>query len=334
MTNQLNATSRNLNIDLIKIIAMIGVVCLHSTFPFTVGDAPYVAQFLYRTAVISIPLFFMVSGYLLLGRESASYSYSLTKIFKIVRFVFVFAAAYCLLYSAYHMDFTMWRFYCTTFLGAFIQRGYFAIFWYFGAMCMLYMLYPCLNRLYLNRSGKLYCVFALLLLLQSTVFVLNIVDDGEQSVCQPFRLWNWVTYFLLGGLLKHVDGFGTKMLTCIVAMLLILNPFYQQWLMPYIGSRFCEYFYSSPFIVVWVSAIFLLITKVKITHTKGVKLLSQLFLPVYVIHPSVIRYLPGQTFETLGEAAPLAYFCAVLFITMTISYVAIKIPVVNKAFRL
>ncbi|MDE7387493.1 MAG: acyltransferase family protein [Muribaculaceae bacterium] len=325
---------RNLNIDLIKIIAMIGVVCLHTTYAFTVGDMPYIAQFLYRTAVISIPLFFMVSGYLLLGRESAGFSYSFRKILKIVRFVFIFVAAYWLLYAAYHRDFTSLRFFVYTFVGAFIQRGYFAIFWYFGAMCILYMLHPLLNHIYIKERGRFYALVGLLLLLQSTVFILNLVDLGEQSVYQPFRLWNWITYFLLGGLLKRVDLFSTPILATVVASLLILNPFYQQWLIPYIDSGFCEYFYCSPFIVIWVSAIFLLVNKIKITHSGVIAALSRLFLPVYVIHPSVIRYLPCYKFDSFGAVSPLVYFCTVLLITMAVSYVVMKIPVVNRIFRL
>ena len=67
---------RNLSIDLIKIIAMLGVVCLHSTHSY-INTA--IGMVMYSTAVISIPLFFIVSGYLLIGKECIDYQYVIKK---------------------------------------------------------------------------------------------------------------------------------------------------------------------------------------------------------------------------------------------------------------
>lgn len=69
---------RNHNIDLIKIFAMIGVVELHCPSVFAGREFDFVGQF-YRFFVVSIPLFFMVSGYLLLGRKNINLRYSMKK---------------------------------------------------------------------------------------------------------------------------------------------------------------------------------------------------------------------------------------------------------------
>ena len=70
---------RNQSIDLIKIIAMIMVIGLH----VNIGrlDNP-IAFVISRTSGIAIPLFFMVSGFLLWGRKD-NVKYSLKKIFNI-----------------------------------------------------------------------------------------------------------------------------------------------------------------------------------------------------------------------------------------------------------
>ena len=65
--------NRNLSIDLIKIIAMLSVVGLHSTCDFINPEKFGMANILYRTFVVAIPLFFMVSGFLLLGRKNINY---------------------------------------------------------------------------------------------------------------------------------------------------------------------------------------------------------------------------------------------------------------------
>ena len=71
---------RNLSIDLIKIVAMFGVMCLHSTHSYSSLGQFCFADILYESAVVSMPLFFMVSGYLLIGRENIDYKYSFRKI--------------------------------------------------------------------------------------------------------------------------------------------------------------------------------------------------------------------------------------------------------------
>lgn len=74
--------TRNSSIDLIKTVAMLGVIALHTTHNY-LGDSFNVSNVMYETGVISIPLFFMVSGYLLLGRNNVNYRYVSHKIFGI-----------------------------------------------------------------------------------------------------------------------------------------------------------------------------------------------------------------------------------------------------------
>ena len=65
MSNQ-----RDLNLDLIKVVAMLGVICLHSTHSYISSNQLSVANVMYESALVSIPLFFMVSGYLLLEKKT------------------------------------------------------------------------------------------------------------------------------------------------------------------------------------------------------------------------------------------------------------------------
>lgn len=67
---------RNYSIDLIKIIAMLGVISLHTTHNYLEF---FTGKILYETSVMSIPLFFMCSGYVLLGRQDVDYKYVVKK---------------------------------------------------------------------------------------------------------------------------------------------------------------------------------------------------------------------------------------------------------------
>lgn len=78
--NNINITdTRKLLLDLIKIIAMCMVVCLHTTYQFICSNDIDVSFILYNSSVVAIPLFFMVSGYLLLGRSNITYKYPIQK---------------------------------------------------------------------------------------------------------------------------------------------------------------------------------------------------------------------------------------------------------------
>lgn len=72
---------RNIGIDLIKIIACILVITLHSLSP----EDPIVFNntlnlSLYYVGKLAIPIFFMASGYFVINKPSVSYIYSFKRI--------------------------------------------------------------------------------------------------------------------------------------------------------------------------------------------------------------------------------------------------------------
>lgn len=169
--------NRNLSIDLVKIVAMFGVMCLHSTHSYAIPNHFCFADILYESAVVSMPLFFMVSGYLLIGRPNVDYRYSIRKIIGIVRFVSIIVIAYWLIHSVHHLKFDLVEL-AKSLIQPYFQSGIFSIFWYFGAMIIIYMLYPKLNYIY-NKTPCLYSVISGVTLLCSyTMFIGNITVGG------------------------------------------------------------------------------------------------------------------------------------------------------------
>ena len=62
---------RNINLDLLKVLACVGVVLLHTTMGgFKDTGSWNLLAYLYYLGTYSIPLFFMVNGYLLLGKRN------------------------------------------------------------------------------------------------------------------------------------------------------------------------------------------------------------------------------------------------------------------------
>lgn len=170
-------TTRNMSIDVIKIIAMFGVIMLHTTHNLMSTNGLDIASFMYKSAVISIPLFFMVSGYLLLGRTNISYRYSIRKIYGILRYMTFFCVIYWIVYGIYKHGFSLERLW-QIFGGSFNAQGPFYVFWYFGAMIILYLLLPILNTCFLKYRHGFMLLTVFMLILQNTVFLHNLTMGG------------------------------------------------------------------------------------------------------------------------------------------------------------
>lgn len=169
--------NRNLSIDMVKIVAMFGVMCLHSTHSYAIPGEFCFADILYESAVISMPLFFMVSGYLLIGREKSDYRYAFRKVFGIIRFVSIIVFAFWLARSVHHLQFDVRELLLSLVL-PYVQQGSFSVFWYFGAMIILYMLYPTFNTIYKRNRYAYYGLTSLALLTSYTMFISNLLWGG------------------------------------------------------------------------------------------------------------------------------------------------------------
>ncbi len=231
--------SRQLSVDFVKIVAMIGVMILHSQV--TIFDGNPIALILSDAAVFSIPLFFMTSGYLLLDRKNVSYKYSCRKILGIIRFVFIITSVLWLVFGIRHgANYLVYT------LGSFLQKGGMGIFWYFGAMILIYLLLPLLHTLYADKIKWFVALTIALFALSNGIFLLNFFDiHVEHATIQTFRLWNWVFYFNLGGLFKK---YPIKVKLPIVLLLLVISDAALVNLTPAMPSIYCEYFY--PFLIV------------------------------------------------------------------------------------
>lgn len=319
--------SRNLKLDFIKLLAMCGVMCLHTQMRYI--DSP-IAHFLYITAVVSVPLFFMTSGYLLLGKENVDYKYSGKKILGILRFVIIMTVLFYFLSGIRHGS----SFIDAT-LGSLIQKGQLGVYWYFGAMIIIYALLPILNVLFCSRFKVFISIVISLFVISSAVFVLNFTNGIhiEQNTIQTFRLWNWLFYFCLGGLLKrftfHVSGYA-------VLFLIIINYLFQINTFHYIDSEFCEYFYPSIPVMLLSVSVFQCIrhTTANLNFVNGG---GKLFLPCYTIHIYVIGKA-GNVFEEMfsfaGIFCPVFFWILVCVLSIMLSWIIMKVPYAEKVFRI
>ena len=316
---------RNQAIDLVKIFAMIGVMALHSTIDETDRVVGYVLS---RVAGISVPLFFMVSGYLL-SRKKITWEYSLNKIKGILRFCLLMCFFYWLLLGVIKGSWptmVIWDFF-----GGFFQHGHLWMFWYFGAMILIYLLLPYFKTLLVKQSTVivLFCIISL-------VFCLNVgVGLEERYVNQTLRVWNWLFYFSLGAYMhkrlerRAFPSFLVGLLACFCAIFYACFTYVFYDRLPGI-----EYYFGSIGCVLYAIVVFVFLAGLQIENSRVVAMLSSLFLPVYALHWEVRGILRFVDTSFLGVCSPLAQFVLLSLTTISVSWLLMKIPVLNKCFKI
>lgn len=322
------AQERNLNLDFIKILAMVFVVGLHSQTKWLIDGININRFYILTICGTAIPLFFTVSGYLLLGRNNIDWNYSAKKIWGIVRFVFVVCWIYWLIMliitQVPHWD----KLYKDP-LGAFVMGGAFWQFWYFGAMNLIYILYPFLNKLYINKKKLFNQLFILLIVVCAIVYLLNIILPGtlEKKLPQPFRIWNWLMYFCLGGIIKE----NAKRIEWKWVILLAIGYCIQLIIAKSINPIMfkSDYNFASPLTLLYIYCLFQALNQLNVQKiSNGIKFLSPLFLPVYTIHPFITPI--RAHFRSIYPV----YWLIITAITIAISWIIMQTKIGKWVFRI
>lgn len=197
---------RNCNLDLLRIMACIGVVGLH-----TLQKAiSVVNSTLYYLCGFAVPIFFMISGYVLLNREEVTFSYSARKIVSILKLVLIWNLIFAVIKIGAGIIFRNWSFgllinIAMEFPKGFLQFGMFWHFWYFGALIIIYAFLPILHKM-CKDTIRMHVIWVVLVLvcigIQCTSYVIH--QPIQKYIRQTFRLWSWLQFFLFGGVICRI----------------------------------------------------------------------------------------------------------------------------------
>ena len=329
--------TRNINLDLIKVLACIGVVLLHTTMIGFKGTGSWnLLTYLYYLGTYSIPLFFMVNGYLLLGKSNITYSYILQK----VKWILIIVSSWTTIIWLLKRDFTVNP--IKKIVGSLLQKGYFSQFWFFGALMLIYLCLPVLKKILNSKRKYLYilsCLIAIGLMFELANIILQM--PLQSYVIQTFRLWTWFFYYLLGGLLAQFDkefiknGFK-RWMKVVAILLLLISPVILFFLAKTIyHNLFAEYFYDILFVKITSLGIFLTVFTLSLDDNKStwIVTLSDQTMGVFIVHTYVMKVLE----KLLGFSYTGAYLLFPIF-TLCISFFVIsllmKIPYFNRIVKL
>ncbi|CTO59286.1 TPA: acyltransferase family protein [Streptococcus pneumoniae] len=328
---------RNINLDLLKVLACVGVVLLHTTMGgFKETGAWNFLTYLYYLGTYSIPLFFMVNGYLLLGKREITYSYILQKI----KWLLITVSSWTFIVWLFKRDFT--ENLIKKIIGSLIQKGYFFQFWFFGALILIYLCLPILRQFLNSKRSYLYSLSLLMTI--GLIFELsNILLQMpiQTYVIQTFRLWTWFFYYLLGGYIaqftiEEIESRFKNWMKIVSILLLLISPIILFFIAKTIyHNLFAEYFYDTLFVKVSTLGIFLTILMLTLNENRreSIVSLSNQTMGVFIIHTYIMKVWE----KVLGFNFVGAYLLFALF-TLSVSFIIVgmlmKIPYFNRIVKL
>ncbi|HGE3419408.1 TPA: acyltransferase [Streptococcus pneumoniae] len=328
---------KDINLDLLKVIACVGVVLLHTEMGgFKETGSWNFSTYLYYLGTYSIPLFFIVNGYLLLGKKEITYSYILQK----VKYILITVLSWTFIVWLFKRDFSVNS--IKKLIGSLVQKGYFFQFWFFGALILIYICLPVLKQ-FLN-SKRSYLYFLSVLLVIGLIFELtNIVLQMpiQTYVIQTFRLWTWLFYYILGGFISQFDkntiknGFK-RWMKVIAVLLLLVSPFILFFIAKTTYHNFfAEYFYDILLVKVVSVGIFLTIFSIVLNENsnKWIIFLSNQTMGIFIIHTYIMKVWEKLFgFNFIGSYLLFAIF------TLSVSFIIVgmlmKIPYFNRIVKL
>lgn len=329
--------TRNINLDLIKVLACVGVVLLHTTMiGFKDTGSWNLLAYLYYLGTYSIPLFFMVNGYLLLGKRNITYSYILEK----VKWILITVSSWNTIVWLLKRDFAVNP--VRKIIGSMVQKGYFFQFWFFGALILIYLCLPVLKKFLNSKRSYLY-ILSLLISIGLIFELTNIIIQTplQSYVIQTFRLWTWFFYYILGGFLAQFNIDNLKSIfkgwmKIVSILLLLISPIILFFLAKTIyHNLFAEYFYDNLLVKVISLGLFLTLLTLTIDASKHrmIYLLSVQTMGVFIIHTYVMQIWQKLIgFNIVG--AHLFFPVFTLVISFLISMILMKIPYFNRIVKL
>lgn len=324
-------------IDLLKVMACIGVVCLHTVN----GSLDIVNRILTLVCSLSIPIFFMCSGYVVFLKENISYEYVAKKIIKILAVCLFWEIMHAIAYFLYYHEM---RNFIKSFFLDFLQKGLFFHFWFFGSLIILYFLLPILRRME-QKTPRLY--IGILAFLGGACICIDGISmvAGRQvslSIIQTFRLWQWLFYYMMGGFIATYSGkisvWFCKYRGMYVTMALFVLVAWQWIVGTYcFGGIMIEGFYGSLPVIIATILIFLYLYQTTLNDVmiSVIEIATSCIMGIYIVHPFIlsviVHFIP--MFATNG-ILNLIYWMITLLTSSIIVWIIRKIPVVSKLIKI
>lgn len=332
---------KSFNLDLMRIMATFLVIVLHTSSVYFSQFHNYwsISLFYDNFSRVSVPIFFLISGYLLLGKEESISSFMIKRSSKII----IPFLAWTLFYIAY--DYDGWS--KSSNLYSLINKPAFYHLWFLYAIMFMYALTPAL-RVVIKYSDKSILKYIILIwfsyasIYQLTFDIKSQVIDGVLNKLSS-SLENYVSLlgiYILGGYIrKFKPSYPFLNLAVVFISCMALNLIMTRLLSTYTGSPNQILFkYYSPLVVISSCAIFMFFLKFDFNvnpKTESItREVSKLSFGVYLIHvallPLAFKFI-NPAIDSIYSALTIPTISMVVFIlSLFISLIMSRTPVIRK----
>lgn len=295
---------------------------------------------LYYIGTLAIPIFFMSSGYFVLNKITISYMYSFKRIINILIIVFSWLLLYSLIVLIVKHKFTFLNeLKGSAFTG--VLNSHFYHFWFFWALILMLLIAPVLVWI-LQKSFK--CFVALTIVITIVCLLQDIsLRMGYTYIMrdtpQVFRINTWLEYYLLGSLIGNSHFNQAKLFVkkyffqfCVLDIILyVVLIIYSLWNKQIIGWVYAEANYNN-ILVMLIS--FISMTLVAVSQPRAQKVIEYIIpatMGIYILQSFVIVYLNKVIFF---YTHPILLIPVVFGICLIVVEVALKVPIINRLFKL
>lgn len=339
--------------DLIKILSAF-MVCFYHLGMLDMGYSnnsiyiPNLNKMIMNFCSMSVPLFFMVNGALLLRKK-----YSLKEIlYKFIKTIFIYCAWSVIIYVITSMllgeEISM-----NIRILLFGGKGYTIHLWFLRTIAILTLLSPILKKIYDNESKKV--LYSLIVLLLIFPFIYNyIVLIGRYFKIQEFNNLNRtglftmysIVYFILGKLLS--DILQSNKIRCKFKLLSILSIFIG-WVLVTIEVTLWTNIDKSVFDGVnasfpTIGALFMamgtfcLVSQVELDKSikvkKTVEIIGVNIMGIYLFHNTLIILFRNIVNANIPIILSVFIVLIIMTITLLITILLNKVPIVNKLLNI
>lgn len=315
---------RDTALDMVRIVACLMVVLMHSPLPTANANGPFLVALSYFTAPC-IGLFFMVSGALLLPVKTDYFTFLRCRFGKVAIPTVVWSLIYITL-RLYYSESGINVLQAVASI-PFSAQGE-GVLWFMYTLCGLYMLAPIISG-WLERTTKREVEFVLLLWTVTLCYpLLRLWLAINDSVTGPlYYFGGYAGYFLLGYYLRRYPGSILVWLSGSVALagvvLLLVSKRLGMGLDFYSVFWYLSIFVAALCVAFWAIAHATCTPRIfnRLKIGRGICMLSNLSFGVYLIHILVMRYWLWQKEWILDISNYLFQTISIAALTLTVSIV-------------
>ncbi|MDP3465886.1 MAG: acyltransferase family protein [Sulfuricurvum sp.] len=304
--------NRDLKLDILRVLSMLTVILIHVTAAYENTNTfdshdinSWILEILNKSLFWCVPIFFMLSGALLLNKSDESISIFYKRRMGKIVIPTLFWSGFFLAYLSIFKDFTLFNI-----VGSLFKGAPFYHLWFMYAIIGIYIFTPYLRILLANLSlvQIKYLIIIIFIFTIGNNYLANYFDN-QSTLFSSFI--SYLGYFILGYYLyktkndfqKHTTSYGILFLMSLITVSIgsIVLKYILHVNIPIIG-------YYTPFVAFQAIALYLYI----ITNSREIKLpklwihLSLYSFGVYLMHPAFI--LLSESYMTMDHLVSLPFF--------------------------